>query len=306
MLEGKKKKEARMLEEEKKRGKKKEEKEKEKKKRGKKKKYLAVGKPKISARRSTKKTKEVVTNRWCFTYYFDEEEDVNEGTMIDMSNGSSSTIASVPEGRVGGTGYCMPDWIANNDRISFATCQVEACPTSGRFHLQGYLELTTRQKLSALKKINGTAHWEPANGDAESNIHYCNKQESRIDSTYPVIFTKGEFKPSRKGQGKRNDLLAAANLLKASRGDIRQVVDQFPTQFIRYARGLMNYGNYQKDTNKDRGPVKLDILWGPPGSGKSSWAAAHPEIYWFPKPVTSPFALGYTGKLRLYRSILRL
>lgn len=45
----------------------------------------------------------------------------------------------------------------------------------GTPHLQGYVEFTSRMRLTALKKIISRAHWEKAKGDIESNIKYCSK-----------------------------------------------------------------------------------------------------------------------------------
>jgi len=54
---------------------------------------------------------------------------------------------------------------------------LETCPTTGKQHLQGYMELEKATRLSSLKKTPlGKAHLEPCKGDASSNIVYCSKE----------------------------------------------------------------------------------------------------------------------------------
>lgn len=51
----------------------------------------------------------------------------------------------------------------------------EVAPTTGTPHLQGYLEFSKRQSLSACKRILDTAHWEAAKGTSYQNHRYCVK-----------------------------------------------------------------------------------------------------------------------------------
>lgn len=48
---------------------------------------------------------------------------------------------------------------------------------NGTPHLQGYLQLKTKKRLTAMKKIHNTAHWEIARGTPEENKVYCSKQK---------------------------------------------------------------------------------------------------------------------------------
>lgn len=51
----------------------------------------------------------------------------------------------------------------------------ESAPTTGQLHLQGYLQLKTRVRLSELKRWPeaSSVHWEPARGDETQNRDYC-------------------------------------------------------------------------------------------------------------------------------------
>lgn len=58
---------------------------------------------------------------------------------------------------------------------------------SGTPHLQGFIQLKNRKRLTAMKKLNGKAHWEQCNGTPEQNIKYCSKEDKDP-------FIKGELR----------------------------------------------------------------------------------------------------------------
>lgn len=53
--------------------------------------------------------------------------------------------------------------------------QIELCPETGREHLQGFVQWTDKQRLTALKKFHRTAHWEKRLGTPYEAEHYCKK-----------------------------------------------------------------------------------------------------------------------------------
>lgn len=53
--------------------------------------------------------------------------------------------------------------------------QIELCPETGREHLQGFVQWTDKQRLTALKKFHRTAHWEKRLGTPYEAQHYCKK-----------------------------------------------------------------------------------------------------------------------------------
>jgi hypothetical protein len=52
-------------------------------------------------------------------------------------------------------------------------------------HLQGYIQMKKKIRLTGLKKLLPKAHWEKAKGDATSNVKYCSKEGN--------VTTKGEI-----------------------------------------------------------------------------------------------------------------
>lgn len=56
----------------------------------------------------------------------------------------------------------------------------EKCGTP---HLQGYVEFKNARSFSSMKKINRRIHWQIADGDRESNVKYCSKDEEYVKSS---------------------------------------------------------------------------------------------------------------------------
>jgi len=58
----------------------------------------------------------------------------------------------------------------------------EKCPTTGKDHLQGYIEspkpIRPLEKFSKFK----TVHWEKRKGTKEQNITYCSKEKNFISN----------------------------------------------------------------------------------------------------------------------------
>lgn len=59
---------------------------------------------------------------------------------------------------------------------------------NGTKHLQGYIELINKKRLTALKKINDKIHWEKCN-NIDGSIKYCSDASKR--KTYGDIWVKG-------------------------------------------------------------------------------------------------------------------
>lgn len=53
----------------------------------------------------------------------------------------------------------------------------------GYLHWQGYVEWCDRMRLSQLKKVCGTAHWEARKGTAAQAISYCSKDDTQVEDT---------------------------------------------------------------------------------------------------------------------------
>lgn len=183
-------------------------------------------------------------------------------------------------------------------------------------HFQGYLELEVNNRISWLKKnFSPTAHFEKRMGTQEECIHYCSKphdgckckhctaeraQPTSIVGTFVELGVKTTDK-----QGKRNDLLEAKSLIEDGADDL-QVADECFRSWCQYAKSFTDYrqkliaaGRLQQ---KKRGPVTTYVLWGVPGSGKTTTVRRQagvpddggPEL--FEKAPQSEWWTGYQGQ----------
>ena len=152
--------------------------------------------------------------RWVFTIHFGSLDEAH-AFLDDLPNG----VADKPFGTYGGA-------------------QVEVCPTTGSPHIQGWCGWPKgqNQRLSAVKKVHGTAHWEVMRGKISQNVQYCSKSATSV-SEYK---TWGEVPEDKQGQ--RSDLEAAAELLVATEGSVavkmRAVANAHKGAFVKYHKGF--------------------------------------------------------------------
>ncbi|AEW70740.1 replication-associated protein [European catfish circovirus] len=135
---------------------------------------------------------------------------------------------------------------------------------NGTPHLQGFINLKVKKRFSQIKEMLGSrCHIEKARGTDLENRVYCSKEGSFQEYGSPV------------GQGKRSDLDAAAETLRTSLGDLRSVAELYPSQFIRYGRGLRDYASVLGLVKPRDFKANVTVITGPPGCGKSRYAADH-------------------------------
>ncbi len=141
---------------------------------------------------------------------------------------------------------------------------------SGTEHFQGYVELSVPQRLRALKRWLGAAHWEEANGDYAANLKYCTKEEGRVAD--PVMY--GEHVE----QGKRSDLQVATVTLKE--GGLRAVAEAHPEVWVKYYRGFESLYSMLQPPRTE--PPTVFWFYGPTGSGKTRFVqeTEGAELWW--------------------------
>lgn len=120
----------------------------------------------------------------------------------------------------------------------YGGAQQEVAPTTGMLHYQGFCVFAVNKRVSALKKVHATAHWELMKGKLEDSERYCSKDETRLEGTLPKTWGT---RPTNE-QGKRSDLEDAIDALKACDGPpakrIKAVARQFPAAYVKFHRGL--------------------------------------------------------------------
>ncbi len=128
-------------------------------------------------------------------------------------------------------------------------------------------------------------HIEKAKGTDQQNKEYCSKEGN-------LLIECG----APRSQGQRSDLSTAVSTLLES-GSLVTVAEQHPVTFVRNFRGLAELLKVSGKMQKRDWKTNVHVIVGPPGCGKSKWAAnfADPETtYW--KPPTNKWWDGYHGE----------
>lgn len=140
----------------------------------------------------------------------------------------------------------------------------------GTPHLQGYVELADRARLSVMRHLVPRAHWERRRGSAEQAIEYCRKEGDFVEVGEPGGHVAGE----------RNDLELLHASLRNGRS-LREISDDHFKEYLRYERSIRSYILLHAAPTRERPSVV--VYWGRTGTGKtrSVWDnLASPEDIW--------------------------
>lgn len=183
------------------------------------------------------------------------------------------------------------------DNVLFAIWQLERCPDTNKLHLQGYLRTEKKVRLSALKKLHPTAHWEKRNGNHQQARAYCSKEETRIDGPWVIGEDGSEPRP-----GTRTDL----NIIKRKidEGYLEEAIAD--EHFATWTKCFKAVREYKRLKSLPRTWATETIyLYGPTNVGKTSLAKnMYPrelkhKNWWMPKSnsLSSPVWFdGYEGQ----------
>lgn len=149
---------------------------------------------------------------------------------------------------------------------SYVVYQRELCPESKREHWQGYIEFSQKKRFSHVKRIiqDDAVHLELRAGTAEQAATYCKKAESRVVGTSPF-----EWGTISKPVG--NSFEAIVKRIRSGER-LESLIDDYPSEVIRYQRGIQGIQSAIEATSRVTwSPVKVSVLWGPTGVGKTRW-----------------------------------
>lgn len=155
----------------------------------------------------------------------------------------------------------------------------------GTPHLQGYCQLKDQTRRSAIKKILKGFWFAKAKGTAQQASGYCKKDKDFY-----------EFGVMKK-QGKRNDISDMYDMIKEGKNDF-EVQESNPNAYCRYYKGLdrMKF-NYHRFNFRGYSPVKVTILWGGAGAGKTRLALeTDPMCYYHTYNEGHQWFNGYDGQ----------
>lgn len=179
----------------------------------------------------------------------------SRGASAPRSVPSRRWVVTIPG--VGGE----PTW--NPDRMRFLVYQLERGSTTDYEHYQCYVVLNAPARLNAVRELfPATSHCEPARGTHQQCIDYCTKTDTRVSGPWQ----HGD--PG--GQGSRTDLSSFVAAVRSGRGD-NSILDEFPVQYLRYARHIVDVRRAQAPQIRNSKPLVI-FLYGATGVGKSRLA----------------------------------
>lgn len=151
--------------------------------------------------------------------------------------------------------------------IRYVVWQLEAAPTTGQLHYQGYMQMLIPTRLNWMKQVLPGARFAVAEGSLEENQRYCKRDDKRVegDGTGPWEYGK----PTK--QGGRSDLEAIAIDVLAGMS-MRDIAIDHPSDYIRYHRGLWAFRDITVEPAKRDGFMALALV-GRPGTGKSRYVS---------------------------------
>jgi len=163
----------------------------------------------------------------------------------------------------------VSDWLIRDKQIQYIVCQVECAPGTGRFHVQGYLQRTSNARLSKMKSLSPSAHWELRRGTHQEAKDYCTKKESRVQGPWELGV---EAAPE---QGKRNDLNELYTAVKAGK-PLEEILEDTGGSCSRYEKQLkfMQSCALKTRSNRELTGVRVITLIGETDVGKT-YAAIH-------------------------------
>jgi len=124
----------------------------------------------------------------------------------------------------------------SDDRIKYLIAQKEKCPSTGKLHMQGYVEFDRPLRMGQIKSILGECHIERRKGNQQQAIKYCQKIASRAEPHYSIEMGQpGE-------QGARTDL-EAMNEMALSGANIVDIVAEHPTS-LRYVNNIVRLQSF--------------------------------------------------------------
>ncbi len=141
----------------------------------------------------------------------------------------------------------------------------------GTVHYQGYCEFKQQQALTAMKKINGRAHWETRKGSQIEAVAYVEKEDTRIEGPWE----KGELSG---GQGARTDLYEVGKAIIAG-VKIKEISEDAPQLYIQFGRGMEKLAALHAPKYKHH-ETRGEWWYGEPGTGKSMAARTeYPDAF---------------------------
>lgn len=151
------------------------------------------------------------------------------------------------------------------DYVRYLIYGEEICPTTGKKHWQGYVELTKPCRISMIKKIfnDNTVHCESRQGTRDQARAYCQKDGKFVELGKWIS-----------GQGHRSDLEGIVSQLKSGT-KLSEVMMENPKLYCQYRNGLKDIAaEVAKKKAQEIRNVEVELIVGETGQRKT-WNTYH-------------------------------
>lgn len=163
-------------------------------------------------------------------------------------------------------------------RYDYIVYQLEV-GEGGTPHLQGFVQFTTKQRLTALKKLNRHIHWEPRRGSAVQASHYCIKPVAGCSCKHcdgvPGIYPQFIFEDGCLSANAGEKLMGVADSIK--RHGLSKTIEAYPSHYLGMNRGMEALATFYSPVRQWQ-PV-VTVVWGEAGLGKTHYAMLGPSPY---------------------------
>jgi len=156
------------------------------------------------------------------------------------------------------------------ERVRYIVWQYEKAPTTGKLHIQAYVEFFKATTMAHCQRILmvPTAHCKKRWGTQAQAISYCSKEDTRAEG--PFYYGTPAKQTQEKGAThNRSDIAHAVQVVKLT--SVTQLAEEHPVAFVKWHKGLreLEYTlNAKKASTQDRQLLTM-CFFGEPGSGKT-------------------------------------
>ncbi len=149
-------------------------------------------------------------------------------------------------------------------------------------HLQGFVQMNEKQRITAMIKLIRRAHWEKRRGTPYEAAHYCMKPdlENNCDCKHCYGVERFDIQPavedgciSAETQWRTHEV---ARIIKVH--GLSRAITRFPEMYMGMARGMQALETFYSP--KRDWETQVTIVWGAAGTGKTRYAMqAFPSPY---------------------------
>lgn len=170
--------------------------------------------------------------------------------------------------------------LINQERTQYLIWEQETCPTTGRRHLQGYIQLVRRTEFSTVRRMfPGTPKLLTCGGSDQDNEDYCTKDNDHIERFGERLTIQAQKKK------KSEEVFINIRDDIQNGNSLTDIATQYPQEFIKHHTGIEKLFKMLSKTKPAiyYGPFRWNILdiidWslsvilcGPTNIGKTQYA----------------------------------